>query len=178
MSVLEVPQVGHLANQAGTTIIGMKVTKSRAARTAVLILLLIVSMIVGAQSSTDTRGQVQQIQPYGYWVDPSTGLMWTGKDNGKAVTWHNAESYCRNLRLGGYRPWRLATLDELASLVDKSTSAPQRSGSTEPFTINLGRHVRGNLSLTGDPWSSNRDKNRFGHPYGDGAFFDFVNSKP
>lgn len=100
------------------------------------------------------------------------------KDNGKAVTWHKALSYCRNLRLAGYSDCRLATLDELASLVDKSAPTPDRVGNTETFYINVGRHVRGNLSLAGDSWSSNRDKDRFGHSYGDGYFFDFVNSKP
>jgi hypothetical protein len=104
--------------------------------------------------------------------------MWAAKDNGKEVTWHSAVSYCRNLRLAGYSDWRLATLDELASLVDKSAPAPERVGDIETFYFNVGRHVRGNLTLKGDPWSSNRDKDRFGHPYGDGAFFDFVNSKP
>lgn len=113
-----------------------------------------------------------------YWVDLSTGLMWAAKDNGKAVTWHNAVSHCRNLQLAGFRDWRLATLDELASLVDRSASAPERAGNVETFTINMGRHVRGNLALTGDPWSTTREINRFGHPYGDGWFFDLVNSKP
>lgn len=94
------------------------------------------------------------------------------------MTWHKADSYCKNLRLASYSDWRLATLDELATLVDKTDSAPKWVGNTEIFTINLGRHVKGNLSLTGDPWSSNRDKDRFGHPHWDGAFFDFVNSKP
>ena len=93
--------------------------------------------------------------------------MWAGKDNGRAVIWHTAASYCRTLRLAGYSNWRLATLDELAGLVDKSGPAPERSGNTETFYINVGRHVRGNLSLTGDPWSSNGK-----------YFFDFVNSKP
>ena len=143
-----------------------------------LLLLSIVTMIAGAQSPTEDRSLVQETQGRGYWIDPSTGLMWAAKDNGKAVTWHKAVSYCRNLRLAGYPDWRLATLDELATLVDKGVPAPERAGNTETFNINLGRHVRGNLSLTGDPWSSNRDKDRFGHPYGDGAFFDFVNSKP
>jgi hypothetical protein len=120
----------------------------------------------------------QETHSRGYWVDPATKLMWEGQDNGVAVTWHKAASYCRNLRLAGHSDWRLATLDELASLVDKSTSTAERAGNIETFSINLGRHVRGGLSLAGDPWSSNREKDRFGHPYGDGAFFDFVNSKP
>jgi hypothetical protein len=147
----------------------------------VLILLSVVTMIAGAQSSIEDRSLLQETQVRGYWIDPTTGLMWAGKDNGKAVTWHKAVSYCRNLPLAGYSDWRLATLDELAGLVDKSDSSPERVGNTETFSIHLGnvaRSVRGNLSLTGDPWSSNRGKNRFGHPYGDGYFFDFVSSKP
>jgi hypothetical protein len=107
--------------------------------------------------------------------------MWAAKDNGKDVNWHEATEYCRNLRLAGYSDWSLATLEELASLVDKGDLAPERVGSTEVIQINLGgvgRHVRGNLLLTGDPWSSNREINRFGHPYGPGWFFDFKTSKP
>ena len=123
----------------------------------------------------------QETQARGYWIDPSTSLMWEGKDNGIAVTWHKAASYCRNVRLAGHADWRLPTLDELASLVDKSTATPERVGSTETFSINLGnvgRYVRGGVSLSGNPWSSNQDTDRFGHPYGDGDFFDFVTSKP
>jgi len=107
--------------------------------------------------------------------------MWEGQDNGIAVTWHKAERYCRNLRVAGYSDWRLATLDELASLVDKSATPSDQVGNTETFSINIGNvapHVRGGLSLTGNPWSSIREINRFGKPYGDGWFFDFVTSKP
>ena len=144
----------------------------------VLILFSIVAMVAGAQSPTEDRSQVQQMQVREYWVDPSTGLMWTGKDNGKAVTWPEAASYCRKLRLSGYRDWRLATLDELAGLVDKSVPTPDRTDNSKTFSINVGRRVRGNLALTGDPWSSNREKDRFGHPYGPGWFFNFITSKP
>ena len=126
----------------------------------------------------EERRLAQETQVRGYWVDPSTGLMWAGKDNGIAVTWHKAASYCRNLPLAGHSDWRLATLDELASLVYKGAPTPVRVGNTEIISINFGRHVKGGLSLTGNPWSSNREINRFGHPYGDGWFFDFVNSKP
>jgi hypothetical protein len=123
----------------------------------------------------------EETQARGYWADPSTALMWAGKDNGKDLTWHKAVSYCRDLRLAGFSNWRLATLDELASLVDKSTPSPERMGNMEVIHINVagvGRQVRGGVSLTGNPWSSNREKDRFGHPYGDGWFFDFGSSKP
>jgi len=130
-----------------------------------------------AQAQEEQR-LVQETLSRGYWVDPSTGLMWAAKDNGEAVTWHKAANYCRDLQLAGFRDWRLATLDELGSLVDKSTSASERVGNIETLSINLGHHVRGGLTLTGNTWSSTRELNRFGHPYGDGWFFDFVNSKP
>lgn len=123
-------------------------------------------------------GLSQDTQVRGYWLDPTTGLMWAGKDNGKTVTWHKAESYCLNLRLAGYSDWRLATLEELATLVDKIDLASEQTGIVNVPLLNGPRHVRGNLSLTGDPWSSNREKNRFGHPYGDGWFFNFATSKP
>jgi hypothetical protein len=130
-----------------------------------------------AQAREEQR-VAQETQARGYWIDPSTGLMWAGKDNGAAVTWHQAASYCGKLRLAGHSDWRLATLDELATLVDKSDLAPERVGNMEIIYINLGRHVRGGLSLTGNPWSSNREIDRFGHPYGPGWFFDFSTSKP
>jgi hypothetical protein len=133
-----------------------------------------------AQEQEEQR-LVQETRSRGYWIDPTTKLMWEGRDNGIAVTWHKAASYCRDLRLGGYSDWRLATLDELATLVDQGATCPDRVGHTETCLINLGNvrpHVRGGLSLTGNPWSSIREINRFGKPYGDGWFFDFVISKP
>ena len=120
---------------------------------------------------------IQETQARGFWIAPSTGLMWAAKDNGKAVTWHTAQSYCRKQRLAGFSDWRLATLDELTTLVDK-ISPSEPVGNDKTFYINIGRHVKGNLSLTGDPWSSNREMDRFGHPYGPGWFFDFITSKP
>lgn len=118
----------------------------------------------------------QETQARGYWIDPSTGLMWAGPDNGKAVTWHKARKYCHSLRVAGYSEWRLPTLKELGSLVDNEDYAPERIGNSE--IVYLGSRVKGGLLLRGDPWSSDRPKNRFGHPYGDGWFFDLATSKP
>jgi hypothetical protein len=122
----------------------------------------------------------RETQARGYWIDPSTKLMWAGTDNGKDVTWGQARKYCRDLRLAGYSDWRLATLDELETLVDRSTNAPERVGNTEYVLIAVGgdRDVRGSVHLTGDSWSGNRELDRFGHPYGPGWFFDFRTSKP
>ena len=104
--------------------------------------------------------------------------MWAAKDSGKALTWRKARSYCRNLQLSGCHDCCLGTLDELATLVDKVNSGSLETRNTQTFEINVGRHVRGSLLLNGDPWSSNREKDRFGHAYGPGWFFDFATGKP
>jgi Protein of unknown function (DUF1566) len=106
----------------------------------------------------------------GYWIDPSTGLIWTGRDNGKDVRWKGAVRYCRDLRLAGYSDWRLATIAELEAIYDRNADAPGLAGlDKEPSTW----HVKGNLFLTGDEWSSERVNDDRGHPSGYARYFDF-----
>src|ERR1700677_3913842 len=114
----------------------------------VLVPLCTVAMIASAQSSAEENGLAQEVRVRGYWSDPSTGLMWAGKDNGKDVSWKNALKYCRDLRLAGYSDWRLATLAELEGIYDKSADAPGLARLGGPakgsaFTW----HVKGNLFL-------------------------------
>ena len=137
----------------------------------VLILLFIVTPIASAQTSTEARGQAQETQARGYWIDPATNLMWAGKDNGKDVIWRQANKYCRNLRLGGYSDWRLATIEELEGIYDKSANAPGLGGkhNDEPYT----RHVKGNLFLTGHPWSGSKLLDDRGHATGGVWYFYF-----
>src|ERR1700758_4856910 len=99
--------------------------------------------IVAIFSSDQSPAKDTQVR--GYWVDPSTGLMWAGKDNGRDVSWKKAMKYCRDLRLAGYSDWRLATLSELEAIYDKTVDAPGLSMGSD-FTW----HVKGNLFLTGD----------------------------
>ena len=139
----------------------------------VLILLSIVAMIASAQSSTEDRGLAQETQVRGYWTDPSTGLMWAGKDNGKDVNWHKAIKYCRDLRLAGYSDWRLATLGELEGIYDKNANAPGRDGQVASTW-----HVKGNLFLTGNQWSSTRLGDDRGHSSGYACRFDFNEGRP
>jgi hypothetical protein len=65
-----------------------------------------------------------ETQVRGYWTDPSTGLIWTAKDNGKDVSWNSATKYCRNLRIAGYSDWRLPNLTELQGIYDENAFAP------------------------------------------------------
>ena len=142
--------------------------------TLILISFCTLVVIAGAQCSTQDRGQAQETQVRGYWVDPSTGLMWAAHDNGKEVNWHKAMKYCRNLRLAGYSDWRLAVIGELQGIYNKSAEAPglnprSRWHEAEPMTF----HVKGGIFLTGNQWSSTRGYDDRRHPSGYAWRFDF-----
>jgi hypothetical protein len=96
------------------------------------------------------------------WTDPATGLMWTKNDNGSGVNWNQANAYCTNLRLDAYSDWRLPTIDELEGIYDTSVNIPVvwPNGASAVF------HVKGNLGLSGNTWSSSQGNAA-------GEFWDF-----
>jgi hypothetical protein len=121
------------------------------------------------QSSTEDQKPAQETQVRGYWVDPSTELMWAGKDNGKDVNLHLATKYCKDLRLAGYSDWRLATIDELQGIYDKNVDAPGKAGYRRLRDTTW--HIKGSAFLTGVVWSSNLRDDSQGYAWG----FDFYN---
>ena len=132
-------------------------------------------MTAAQSTANDPTGQNTQTR--GYWVDPSTGLMWTAKDNGKDVSFGGAVKYCRDLRLDGYSDWRLANMVELQGIYDKTANASGLAGpgKESPSTW----HVKGNLFLTGYQWTTlypadNRRHLTSGYQY----YFDFNEGKP
>jgi hypothetical protein len=140
--------------------------------TKVAVLLLSGAAIqASAQSPPKSHGGAQETQASGLWTDPSTGLTWAGRDNGKDVSWKGAVKYCRDLRLAGYSDWRLATLTELRAVYDRNANAPGLAGSGKDNLFTY--HVKGNLFLTGDEWSSERINDDRGHPSGYDWYFDF-----
>jgi len=141
-------------------------------RTKVAALLLSIAAIQGsAQSAPEGQSRAPETQARGVWTDPSTGLMWAGRDNGRDVSWKGAVKYCGDLRLAGYSDWRLASLAELGAIYDRNANAPGLAGpgKESPDTW----HVKGNLFLTGNQWSSERRKDDRGHPNGYAWYFDF-----
>jgi hypothetical protein len=108
-------------------------------------------MIAGDQPSTQDRGLAQETQMRGFWIDPSTGLMWAGKDNGKDVSWNKAIKYCRDLRLAGYSDWRLANMVELQGLFDRTANSPGRDGHGASTW-----HIKGSVFLTGYQWANSQ----------------------
>lgn len=108
-----------------------------------------------AQFSTTSPDVAKDTQERGYWIDPSTALMWPARDNGKRVSWHKAKKYCHNLRLAGYSDWRLPSIDELHGLVNLDVYATEHIGSRDIFHWNVTLQVNGGLLLTADRyWSS------------------------
>ncbi|MGA3133802.1 MAG: DUF1566 domain-containing protein [Terracidiphilus sp.] len=141
---------------------------------AVLVLLSIATMVARAQFSRATPGLVPETQSRGYWVDPSTGLMWAAKDNGKDLNWHKAMDYCSDLRLAGYSDWRLPAIDELEVIYEKNAKASGEIPGTrkrEAFSYTF--DIKGNIFLTGNPWSSSRIDDSPGHPPEYGWFVYF-----
>jgi hypothetical protein len=119
--------------------------------------------------------QTQDTQARGYWIDPSTGLMWAAKDNGRDITWGKAIKFCSNLRLAGYSDWRLPTIDELSNIYDGSGFAvPEPKG----ITLALAGRAKGGLLLTGNHhWSSTKGLDDRGHPSGYAWYFYFPSGK-
>ncbi len=53
------------------------------------------------------------------WKDPKTGLEWQAESPGE-MTWHQAKKYAASLSLDGKDDWRLPTLAELETLLDRT----------------------------------------------------------
>jgi hypothetical protein len=56
--------------------------------------------------------------------DPGTNLLWTRPAVGIAVEAKSAISYCKRLKIGGLKNWRLPTGDEIGTL-ERSDHTPQ-----------------------------------------------------
>jgi hypothetical protein len=91
----------------------------------------------------------------GYWTDSDTQLMWTAADDGSGLSLSQAVRYCRELTLGGFKDWRLPSIDDLQGLF---------GGAENPS----GYHIKGPIKLTGWQWSVSPGKQK-----GEGWALDF-----
>ncbi len=118
-------------------------------------------------SAADLKEPVANNCPEGVYCDPHTNLMWTIEDNGKNISWPEAEEYCKSLTLAGLSPWELPTIDELAKLYDSQNTnkykirkpfrltaywvwSSTRLGSGNAWDFSFGGGVRV-LAVTSDP---------------------------
>jgi hypothetical protein len=60
-------------------------------------------------------------------LDKETGLVWEQSPSTAARTWLQALDHCYNKNVGGRKGWRLATVEELMSLVDPTQIVPSLS---------------------------------------------------
>jgi hypothetical protein len=51
--------------------------------------------------------------------DTRTKLLWQQSSSTKRYTWKAAHTYCEKLKLAGYNDWRLPTIEELKTLIEK-----------------------------------------------------------
>jgi hypothetical protein len=51
--------------------------------------------------------------------DTKTNLTWQQDFSPEKYTWKDANRYCEELNLSGHKDWRLPTLEELKSLIEK-----------------------------------------------------------
>jgi hypothetical protein len=60
-------------------------------------------------------------------TDTRRKIMWQKDDNGKEVTFGEAQKYCKTLRVGGYTDWRLPKPDERDTAVVVELMMPKHS---------------------------------------------------
>ncbi len=58
-----------------------------------------------------------------YVIDNLTGLIWQRYSSPES-NWNEAKEYCKKSRTGGFSDWRLPSIDELMTIVDKRRYAP------------------------------------------------------
>lgn len=144
-------------------------------RDKIAVLLFFASALM-ASAQSNPQGHPQATQTRGFWIDPSTGLMWMARDNGRDVSWKKAMKYCRDLRLAGYSDWRLPNMAELQGTYDEAVNSQGLAGVHDDEQTT--RHVKGDLFLTGYQWSSNYRMDDRGRPVGYAYYFDFNQGKP
>ena len=56
--------------------------------------------------------------------DNLSKLEWQDDTVGLSITWQEAVTKCETLVLNGYSDWRVPNINELRTIIDRSTSAP------------------------------------------------------
>jgi hypothetical protein len=52
-------------------------------------------------------------------LDTTTNLLWQQSHSEEKMCWEEAKEYCKSLTLAGHSDWRLPTIEELETLIDK-----------------------------------------------------------
>jgi hypothetical protein len=71
-------------------------------------------------------------------LDTMTGLTWQRATAPGTYTYVNASTYCQDLTLGGLTDWRLPTIRELRTIVDRRRHDPAIDEAVFPGTLYTG----------------------------------------
>ncbi|MBW2519706.1 MAG: DUF1566 domain-containing protein [Deltaproteobacteria bacterium] len=90
-------------------------------------------------------------------LDHSTGFVWEQSPDPALMSWDDAVNHCENLELANKKDWRLATLEELTSLIDSSVLGSPKLPELHPFDTGckLGGCVQADTYWTGTPLEGN-----------------------
>ena len=89
-------------------------------------------------------GETDDADTAGIWQDPHTGLIWSEKHYlTKTPTLDSLTAYCEDLADGGFRDWKMPTIDELRTLI-------QNCANTEPYGICSISEKNGSLEYKDD----------------------------
>jgi len=98
-------------------------------------------------------------------LDRETGLVWGKSPITFLASWLNAQPACIDLNTGGRLGWRLPTIQELASLVDRSVNSPGPTlPAGHPFQ-NVQSHKYWSATTR-----ANNDSNAWSVNFSDGSF--------
>lgn len=80
----------------------------------------------GPQVEESQRGRAET-EKLGYWVDPESQLMWSVRMS-RALNWYDATKYCQKIKTGGFKDWRLPTIEELQHIREPGPPAAAKGG--------------------------------------------------
>ena len=115
-----------------------------------------------ADASAKSRLQVEAMPTYngdpnrftaaaGVVTDKRMGIAWQRGDSAKRYDWSGAKAYCRGMQLGGQGAWRLPTVAELVSTIDRTQSAGMKIAAV--FQTTDARYWSGTpWELVGSAW--------------------------
>ncbi len=102
----------------------MKISKGEGMKGRAITALVAVGMMMSVANA-------DVVSKNGVAKDTVTGLMWQDDDEIASIKkdWEGAKQYCQDLRLGGYKDWRLPNIYDLSTLLDNTKNE-------SPFVIN------------------------------------------
>lgn len=96
-------------------------------------LLIILFTSIGVWADFSKRGNIV--------TDSITKLQWQDDAVGEQMSWQEAIKHCEGLSLDGYSDWRLPTINELKSIIDRSKYEPaivkgfENTSSSNSFSV-------------------------------------------